>query len=88
MRKSNKLQCVGPESEVRESTKLMKDEAFKKAKTSIIAENRDRMKKDLEKYRSRTNTQIVVTALITTVSFTVGFTMPGDTIRVENQTKD
>ncbi|KAL8092091.1 protein ACCELERATED CELL DEATH 6-like [Apium graveolens] len=35
------------------------------------------MKEELDGYRRRTNTQIIVTALITTVTFTVGFTMPG-----------
>ena len=35
------------------------------------------VKDDLERYRQRTNTQIIVTALITTVTFTVGFTLPG-----------
>ncbi|WOG96210.1 hypothetical protein DCAR_0415543 [Daucus carota subsp. sativus] len=34
-------------------------------------------KDELDRYRQRTNTQIIVTALITTVAFTVGFTMPG-----------
>ncbi|WOG87850.1 hypothetical protein DCAR_0207082 [Daucus carota subsp. sativus] len=35
------------------------------------------MKAKVLRYRERTNTQIIVTALITTVTFTVGFTMPG-----------
>nr|XP_017233149.1 PREDICTED: uncharacterized protein LOC108207200 [Daucus carota subsp. sativus] len=33
--------------------------------------------KDRKTYKMRTNTQILVTALTTTVTFTVGFTMPG-----------
>ncbi|WOG86606.1 hypothetical protein DCAR_0205823 [Daucus carota subsp. sativus] len=40
-------------------------------------EKHRRRKKELERYKERTNTQIIVTALITTVTFTVGFTMPG-----------
>lgn len=39
------------------------------------------MKQGLELYKERTGTQIVVTALITTVAFTVGFTMPGGYIQ-------
>ncbi|WOG87846.1 hypothetical protein DCAR_0207078 [Daucus carota subsp. sativus] len=35
------------------------------------------MKEELIQYKERTNTQIIVTALIVTVTFTVGFTMPG-----------
>lgn len=35
------------------------------------------IKEELERYAKRTNTQIIVTALIATVTFTVGFTMPG-----------
>ncbi|XP_063943556.1 protein ACCELERATED CELL DEATH 6-like isoform X2 [Daucus carota subsp. sativus] len=39
--------------------------------------NETYMKAEVLRYRERTNTQIIVTALITTVTFTVGFTMPG-----------
>ena len=39
--------------------------------------NEKLMKAKVLRYRERTNTQIIVTALITTVTFTVGFTMPG-----------
>ncbi|WOG90700.1 hypothetical protein DCAR_0309944 [Daucus carota subsp. sativus] len=47
-----------------------KEAKFKRAKKRV-------MKEELEVYRTRTNTQIIVTALITTVTFTVGFTLPG-----------
>lgn len=47
-----------------------KDAAFK------IAEEKSK-NKGIELYRERTGTQIIVTTLITTVAFTVGFTMPG-----------
>ncbi|KAL8104869.1 uncharacterized protein LOC141678125 [Apium graveolens] len=65
------------ESLVPPSERTKKDAAFKKAKKLLIAEERKEMKEELDRYRSRTNTQIIVTALITTVTFTVGFTMPG-----------
>lgn len=75
--KSDRPQCVVPESVVPERRKSKKDQAFVTAKRTLIENERVRIKNVLEKYRSRTNTQIVVTALITTISFTVGFTMPG-----------
>ncbi|WOG86482.1 hypothetical protein DCAR_0205691 [Daucus carota subsp. sativus] len=54
-----------------------KDFIFDKYTKILIDEKNAQMKKDLERYKKRTNTQIVVSALITTVTFTVGFTMPG-----------
>lgn len=58
------------ESLVPPSKRSKKDEKFRIAKEEL-------MKKGLELYKERTSTQIIVTALITTVTFTVGFTMPG-----------
>lgn len=52
-----------------ERIKLMRDEERKTKKKNE--------QEYLETYKNRTNTQIIVTALITTVTFTVGFTMPG-----------
>ncbi|WOH14015.1 hypothetical protein DCAR_0933530 [Daucus carota subsp. sativus] len=53
----------------KEKTKLLMDEEQ--------AHSELEKKKHLQTYKKRTNTQIIVTALITTVTFTVGFTMPG-----------
>ncbi|WOG91582.1 hypothetical protein DCAR_0310831 [Daucus carota subsp. sativus] len=50
--------------------RLKKDAEFEKAKRELL-------KAHLERYARRTNTQIIVTALIATVAFTLGFTMPG-----------
>ncbi|WOG87845.1 hypothetical protein DCAR_0207077 [Daucus carota subsp. sativus] len=47
-----------------------KDDKFKR-------KNKELMKAELIQYKDRTNAQIIVTALIVTVTFTVGFTMPG-----------
>ncbi|XP_074352048.1 uncharacterized protein LOC141691209 [Apium graveolens] len=65
------------ESLVPPSKRTTKDNEFKKAKKLLMKENLIQMKDELDRYRQRTNTQIIVTALITTVTFTVGFTMPG-----------
>lgn len=59
-----------PESLVPPSKRKRKNADFKIAQEKL-------KKKGLELYRERTTTQIIVTALITTVTFTVGFTMPG-----------
>lgn len=59
-----------PESVVPLSKRLAKDAEFKRVEKKL-------MKEELERYTRRTNTQIIVTALIATVTFTVGFTMPG-----------
>lgn len=48
-----------------------------KAKKLLMKQDLIQKKDELDRYRQRTNTQIIVTALITTVTFTVGFTMPG-----------
>lgn len=66
-----------PYHEVTKERRSKKDEKFKEAKKELIARRREKMKEEVQGYRSRTNTQIIVTALITTVTFTVGFTMPG-----------
>ncbi|KAL8122420.1 hypothetical protein AgCh_018949 [Apium graveolens] len=55
-----------------------KDREFKKTEEML-------MKQGLELYKERTSTQIVVTALIATVAFTVGFTMPGGYIQSEQK---
>nr|XP_017233106.1 PREDICTED: serine/threonine-protein phosphatase 6 regulatory ankyrin repeat subunit A-like [Daucus carota subsp. sativus] len=65
------------ESSVRPSRRETKDVIFNEEKKLLMDAKHGRMKKDLERYKKRTNTQIIVTALITTVTFTVGFTMPG-----------
>ncbi|KAL1819295.1 hypothetical protein ACET3Z_014164 [Daucus carota] len=66
-----------PESIVPPSKRSAKDHEFMKAKNSMKKKKWKQMNDELERYRQRTNTQIIVTALITTVTFTVGFTMPG-----------
>lgn len=60
------------EDEFIKAKKLVAEEEIKRKKNEFKL-----VKDDLERYRQRTNTQIIVTALITTVTFTVGFTMPG-----------
>ncbi|XP_074356960.1 uncharacterized protein LOC141696736 [Apium graveolens] len=60
-----------------ESKRRMKDVIFKERENSLMAAKQVENKEKLERYKLRTNTQIIVTALITTVTFTVGFTMPG-----------
>ncbi|KAL8090965.1 hypothetical protein AgCh_040148 [Apium graveolens] len=59
------------------SKRRIKDVIFDEHKKLVMDAKHEQMKKDLERYKMRTNTQIIVTALITTVTFTVGFTMPG-----------
>ncbi|KAL8091031.1 hypothetical protein AgCh_040213 [Apium graveolens] len=59
------------------SKRRMKDVLFDERKKLVIDAKNAEMKTELERYKTRTNTQIIVTALITTVTFTVGFTMPG-----------
>ena len=58
-----------------------KDVIFKEKTKLYIDEEQAKMELEnkiyLETYKKRTNTQIIVTALITTVTFTVGFTIPG-----------
>ncbi|KAL1826605.1 hypothetical protein ACET3Z_005017 [Daucus carota] len=59
------------------SKRKKKDLKFEAEEKKLKQEKHDQRKDDLERYKNRTNTQILVTALITTVTFTVGFTMPG-----------
>uniref|UniRef100_A0A166CS11 PGG domain-containing protein n=1 Tax=Daucus carota subsp. sativus TaxID=79200 RepID=A0A166CS11_DAUCS len=59
------------------SKRKEKDLKFEAEEKKLKQEKHDQRKNDLEIYKNRTNTQILVTALITTVTFTVGFTMPG-----------
>ncbi|XP_063940786.1 uncharacterized protein LOC108201513 [Daucus carota subsp. sativus] len=54
-----------------------KDVKFEVEKKDLEQKMHKQRREDLERYKTRTNTQILVTALITTVTFTVGFTMPG-----------
>ncbi|XP_074382109.1 uncharacterized protein LOC141724020 [Apium graveolens] len=64
-------------SSVPSSTRSLKDAAFKIHIKEFMKQELAEMKEELRRYRERTTTQIIVTALITTVTFTVGFTMPG-----------
>ncbi|KAL8158093.1 hypothetical protein AgCh_002702 [Apium graveolens] len=57
--------------------RLLKDLKFEDHITNIVEEELKLWKEKIKSYRERTTTQIIVTALITTVTFTVGFTMPG-----------
>ena len=59
------------------SKRKKKDLKFETEEKKLEQQKHDQRKNDLERYKNRTNTQILVTALITTVTFTVGFTMPG-----------
>ncbi|KAL8090661.1 hypothetical protein AgCh_039916 [Apium graveolens] len=59
------------------SKRRIKDVLFNERKQKMMKENEPKMKEELERYRQGTNSQIVVSALITTITFTVGFTMPG-----------
>ena len=59
------------------SKRKKKDGKFEEDKKILMDKKHEEMNRDLETYKTRTNTQILVTALITTVTFTVGFTMPG-----------
>lgn len=64
-------------SSVPTSTRSLKDAEFKMHIKAMMKTEIEEMKEELRRYRERTTTQIIVTALITTVTFTVGFTMPG-----------
>ncbi|XP_074359254.1 uncharacterized protein LOC141698457 [Apium graveolens] len=79
--KSTKKKMDTIESIVPQTRRETKDVIFNEKTKLFMAEKRSKMeilkKKNLERYKKRTNTQIIVTALITTVTFTVGFTMPG-----------
>ncbi|XP_074374830.1 uncharacterized protein LOC141715252 [Apium graveolens] len=57
--------------------RLLKDIKFRATMNLIKKEELQEWKEKIKPYRERTTTQIIVTALITTVTFTVGFTMPG-----------
>ncbi|KAL8118192.1 uncharacterized protein LOC141723618 [Apium graveolens] len=64
-------------SSVPPSKRRIKDVLFDERKQKMMKENEPKMKEELERYRQGTNSQVVVSALITTITFTVGFTMPG-----------
>ncbi|XP_074357047.1 uncharacterized protein LOC141696820 isoform X3 [Apium graveolens] len=59
------------------SKRRTKDVIFDEQKKILMHAKHLEKKEKLERYKMRTNTQIIVSALITTVTFTVGFTMPG-----------
>ncbi|WOH15980.1 hypothetical protein DCAR_0935529 [Daucus carota subsp. sativus] len=72
-----KRRSNNPTSLVPSSTRWLKDVEFRTRIKELRKKEIKEMKDELERYRGRTTTQIVVTALITTVTFTVGFAMPG-----------
>ena len=59
------------------STREIKDILFNEDQKKLMEDKNKKMKEDLQRYREGTNSQIVVSALITTITFTVGFTIPG-----------
>ncbi|XP_074356755.1 uncharacterized protein LOC141696524 [Apium graveolens] len=65
------------ESIVLPNRRQTKDDLLNKRRNETMDDSNAKMRKRVETYKDRTNTQIVVAALITTVTFTVGFTMPG-----------
>ncbi|XP_074358556.1 uncharacterized protein LOC141697899 [Apium graveolens] len=65
------------ESIVLPNRRQTKDDLLHKRRNEMMDDSNAKMRKRVETYKDRTNTQIVVAALITTVTFTVGFTMPG-----------
>ncbi|XP_074339526.1 protein ACCELERATED CELL DEATH 6-like isoform X2 [Apium graveolens] len=64
-------------SVVPRSRRLLKDIEFEIKINEMMEKEHEQRKEKVKPYRERTTTQIIVTALITTVTFTVGFTMPG-----------
>lgn len=59
------------------SRREKKDILFNEDQKKLIEKKNAKMQEDLQRYREGTNSQIVVSALITTITFTVGFTIPG-----------
>ncbi|XP_074357329.1 uncharacterized protein LOC141697043 isoform X2 [Apium graveolens] len=59
------------------SRREKKDILFNEEQKLLMDVKNAKMEEDLQRYREGTNSQIVVSALITTITFTVGFTMPG-----------
>ncbi|WOH14435.1 hypothetical protein DCAR_0933954 [Daucus carota subsp. sativus] len=59
------------------SRREKKDILFNIGQNVLMEKKNTKMQEDLQRYREGTNSQIVVSALITTITFTVGFTIPG-----------
>ncbi|XP_017224640.1 uncharacterized protein LOC108200886 [Daucus carota subsp. sativus] len=59
------------------SKREKKDILFNEVQKVLMEKKNAKMEEDLQRYREGTNSQIVVSALITTITFTVGFTIPG-----------
>ena len=59
------------------SRREKKDILFNEDQKKLVEKKNAKMQEDLQRYREGTNSQIVVSALITTITFTVGFTIPG-----------
>ncbi|XP_074356768.1 uncharacterized protein LOC141696539 [Apium graveolens] len=59
------------------SRREKKDIIFNEGQKLLMDVKNAKMEDNLQRYREGTNSQIVVSALITTITFTVGFTMPG-----------
>nr|XP_017224209.1 PREDICTED: serine/threonine-protein phosphatase 6 regulatory ankyrin repeat subunit B-like [Daucus carota subsp. sativus] len=59
------------------SRREKKDILFNDDQNKLREKKNAKMQEDLQRYREGTNSQIVVSALITTITFTVGFTIPG-----------
>ncbi|KAL8090981.1 hypothetical protein AgCh_040164 [Apium graveolens] len=76
-KRTEKRTDIWKSNKVSQTKRKKKDAKFEEGKKLLMDAKHEQMKKDLERYKMRTNTQIIVTALITTVTFTVGFTMPG-----------
>ncbi|KAL8158092.1 hypothetical protein AgCh_002701 [Apium graveolens] len=66
-----------PENRWGATKRLLKDLKLRADMNHLKEEEFHEWKEKIKPYRERTTTQIIVTALITTVTFTVGFTMPG-----------
>ncbi|WOH14432.1 hypothetical protein DCAR_0933951 [Daucus carota subsp. sativus] len=68
---------VGDQVPEREVFLQKKDILFNDDQNKLREKKNAKMQEDLQRYREGTNSQIVVSALITTITFTVGFTIPG-----------
>nr|XP_017226199.1 PREDICTED: protein ACCELERATED CELL DEATH 6-like [Daucus carota subsp. sativus] len=59
------------------SRRERKDILFNEGQKVFMAIMKEIKQQELQRYKDGTNSQIVVSALITTITFTVGFTIPG-----------
>ena len=59
------------------SRRERKDILFNEGQKVFMDIMKGKKQQELQRYREGTNSQIVVSALITTITFTVGFTIPG-----------